>query len=171
MSRLSAFFARTIGGWLPSLSAKRRDWVQAALAELPDVPNGLVLGWSIGAAAIAVVDLAEQAFLPWRREQGSRPPAGFAALIGLILLAAPINYVAAAIIWPGWTFGTIGTIASAAGIALCLWLNLAAIVRADPLGGLLYAVGIRVLPRNLALILIAALLAFLAFLAAHNGLR
>jgi hypothetical protein len=79
--------------------------------------------------------------------------------------------MSAAIIWPGWTFGTIGTIASAAGIGLAFWLNLAAIVKADALGGLLYAVGIRVLPRNLALILFAAVLAFLAFLAAHGALR
>ncbi|MEA3031293.1 MAG: hypothetical protein QOG13_2618 [Sphingomonadales bacterium] len=171
MSRLRRLAARMLGGWLPSLSARRRDWVQAALAELPDVPDGLVLGWSMGAAAMAVGDMFEQAFLPWRREQGSRPPAGFAALVGLLMLLAPINYVAAAVIWPGWTFGTIGTIASIAGIGLSLWLNLAAIVKADALGGLLYAVGIRVLPRNLALILFATILAFLAFLAAHGGLR
>lgn len=168
---LRARIERMLAGWLPSLSGKRRDWVRAALAELPEVPNRLVFGWTMGAAAMAVGDLAEQAFLPWRREPGARPPAGFAALLGLLFLAAPINCIAAAIIWPGWAFGGIGTIASALGVGLCLWLNLAAVVKADPLGGLLYAVGIRVLPRNLALILLAVLLAFVAFLAAHGGLR
>jgi hypothetical protein len=161
MSGLRALVERTLGGWLPSLSARRRDWVRAAIAELPDVPDGLVLGWSMGAAAIAIADLAEQSFLPWRRDKGSRPPAGLCALLGLIFLAAPIYFIAAILIWPGSSYGRVSELVSASGIGLCLWINLAALLRADSLGGLLYAVGVRKLPLNALAVLAAAVLAYL----------
>lgn len=162
MSGLRARLERTLGDWLPSLSARRRDWVTAALAELPEVPERRALGWALGIAAIAVGDLAEQAFLPWRREKGAHPPARFAAVLGLSFLIVPISFVAALLFWPNFGEGPVIRVLSLVGIALCLWLNLAAVLKAEPLGGLLYAVGVRVLPLNLAALLLAGLLAFLA---------
>lgn len=163
MSGLRARIEKMLDGWLPSLSDRRRDWVKAALAELPEVPDRRVPGWALGVGAIAVRDLAEQAFLPWRRGKDTRPPAGFAALLGLILLALPIYYLAAVFVWQDWTFGRIGTLISLGGTLLCLWLNLAAVLKADSLGGLHYAVGVRVLPRNIGLVLAAAALGFVVF--------
>lgn len=154
---------RALSGWLPSLSAKRRDWVQAALAELPEVPDGRVLGWTLGVGAIALGDLAEQAFLPWRRGKDARPPARFAAWLGLACLAAPLYFIAMLIVAPGFDHGAIDRIASVTGIALCLWLNLAAVLKADALGGLLYAVGLRLLPLNLVAVALSAVLATLVW--------
>jgi len=163
MTRLRDRAARTLEAWLPSLSAKRRDWVRAALAELPEVPDGRVLGWTFGIGAIALADLAEQAFLPWRREKDAHPPARFAAWLGLACLIAPVYFIAILLVAPGFDHGPIDRIASVIGIALCLWLNLAALLKADALGGLLYAVGLRVLPFNLAAVLLAGLLATLVW--------
>jgi uncharacterized membrane protein YhdT len=154
---------RTLSGWLPSLSAKRREWVRAALAELPEVPDRRVLGWTFGIGAIALGDIAEQAFLPWRRDKEGRVPARFAAWLGLACLAAPLYFVAILIVAPGLDHGPPERIASVAGIALCLWLNLAALLKADSLGGLLYAVGLRLLPLNLAAVALAGLLVVLVW--------
>lgn len=156
MTGLCARIERAVHGWLPSLSARRRDWVKAALAELPEIPERRALGWAFGIAAIAVGDLAEQAFLPWRREKDARPPARFAAVLGLAFLIVPISFILA--FGEGPVIGLLGVV----GIALCLWLNLAAVLKAEALGGLLYAVGVRVLPLNLVALLLAGLLALLA---------
>ena len=158
MSRLRARVAGMIGGWLPSLSARRRDWVEAALAELPELPDRAVLGWTMGAFGIALADLAEQAFLPWRRDKDARPPARLAAWLGLACLLAPVYFIAILLVAPGLDHGPPERIASVIGLALCLWLNLAAVLKADSLGGLLYAVGLRLLPLNLAAILLGAVL-------------
>jgi hypothetical protein len=163
MTSLRERAERSLGGWLPSLSARRRDWVKAALAELPDVPDGRLLGWTFGIGAIAVGDLAEQAFLPWRRARDARPPARFAAWLGLFCLAAPCYFITMLLVAPGFDHGAIDRIASVAGLALCLWLNLAVLLKADALGGLLYAVGLRVLPLNLAVVALSALLATLVW--------
>lgn len=161
MSGLRGRAGRMLGSWLPSLSARRRDWVEAALAELPEVPDRRVLGWTLGIGAIALGDMFEQAFLPWRRGKDARPPAGFAALTGLLLLALPAYLIAAILIWPGVSYGRGAVVASVLAIGLSLWVNLAAVAKAESLGGLIYAVGIRRLPLNLAAILLAAILAFL----------
>lgn len=160
MSGLRAFAARTIAGWLPSLSPRRRDWIRAAAAELPELPDGEVFGWALGVGAMALADLFEQAFLPWRREPGTRPPAGFALSAGLALLAVPGCFVAAALIWPDRSVGAVGIAASVAFIALSLWVNLAALLATQALGGLHYAVGVRRLPWNMLAVLAACALAY-----------
>jgi hypothetical protein len=167
MSGLRAFAARALAGCLPSLSQRRRDWIRAAAAELSEIPDQELFEWAIGVGAMAIGDLCEQAFLPWRREQGARPPAAFAFVAGMALLAAPAWFVSAAIIWPDRTSGTFGIVASLAGLALSLWVNLAALLATQALGGLHYAVGIRRLPRNALAVLAACALAYLA---AHVGL-
>ena len=159
MTRLRDRAAARVGAWLPSLSVKRRDWVRAALAELPEVPDRHVLGWTFGVGALALGDLAEQAFLPWRREKDARPPARFAAWLGLVCLIAPLYFIAVLLVAPGLDHGVPERLASVIGIALCLWLNLAALLKAEALGGLLYAVGLRLLPLNIAAVLLSALLA------------
>ena len=160
MSGLRAFAARTIAGCLPSLSPRRRDWIRAAAAELPEIPDGELFGWALGVGAMALGDLFEQAFLPWRRQAGTRPPAGFALAAGLVLLAVPAWFVAAALIRPGWSYGPLGATASVAGLALGLWVNLAVLLTTQALGGLHYAVGIRRLPWNALAVLAACVLAW-----------
>jgi hypothetical protein len=163
MTRFGDRAARRIGAWLPSLSSKRRDWVKAALAELPEVPDGRVLGWAFGIGAIALGDLAEQAFLPWRRAKDDRPPARFAAWLGLVCLLAPTYFITVLIVAPSIDYGPMERLASVIGLALCLWLNLAAVLKAQSLGGLLYAVGLRLVPLNLFVIGFAGLLAILVW--------
>lgn len=160
MSRLRVLAARAIAGWLPSLSARRRDWIRAAAAELPEVPDEELFGWALGVGAMALGDLFEQAFLPWRREAGARPPAGFALVAGLALLAAPAWCVAASLVRPDRPVGAVAVAASIAGLALSLWVNLAALLVTQALGGLHYAVGIRRLPWNALALLAAGALAW-----------
>ena len=148
MNGLRAFAARTIAAWLPSLSPRRRDWIRAAAAELPEIPDEEVFGWALGVGAMALGDLFEQAFLPWRREAGARPPAAFALAAGLTLLALPAWFVAVRILWPGSAHGNFAIVASIAALALSLWVNLAALLATQSLGGLHYAVGLRRLPWN-----------------------
>ena len=160
MTGLRAFAARAIAGWLPSLSPRRRDWIRAAAAELPEIPDEELFGWALGVGAMALGDLFEQAFLPWRREPGTRPPAGFALCAGLALLILPGWFVATSLIWPDRVAGTIGAVASAAGLALSLWVNLAALLATQSLGRLHYAVGMRKLPWNGLAVLAACALAY-----------
>ena len=167
MTGLRAFAARAIAGWLPSFSARRRDWIRAAAAELPEIPDDELFRWALGVGAMALGDLFEQAFLPWRREPGARPPAGFALAAGLVLLAVPAWFVAASLVWPGWSHGPTAALASFAGLALSLWVNLAALLATQALGGLHYAVGLRRLPWNGLAVLAAGALAWAAV---HAGL-
>ena len=155
--------AKRVGAWLPSLSSRRRIWVEAALAELSEVPDGRVLGWTFGMAMMALGDLAEQAFLPWRRSGEDRPPARFAAWLGIVCLLAPLYFLIVLLVAPGLDHGPPERIASVAGLALCLWLNLAAVLKAESLGGLIYAVGLRLLPLNLVVLGGAGLLAALVW--------
>jgi hypothetical protein len=150
MSRRRLLAERLLGSGLEGISPRRRDWLRAALAELPAVPDRQRLRWSLGIAGIALADLAEQSFLPWRREQGARPPAGFAAALSLALLALPFALVTAAGVSSHRLPALAAALVTTLGIALALWLNLAALLRAQPLGGLIYAVSLRVLPLNLA---------------------
>ena len=134
------------------VSPSRRTWLLAALAELPAIArDGEALLWALGAGGMIVRDLLSHAFFPWLRERGERPPARFAAMVGAALLA-----------WPGWlaaTGGMAGVAPNAlAGVAvmLGLWVNCAAVVIAQPLGGMHYAVSVRLLPLNIVLVALAA---------------
>lgn len=150
MSGRPSLLERWLGADLGSVSPRRRDWLRAALAELSAVPDGQQISWWFGIAAIAVGDLLEQSFLPWRREAGARPPAGFAALTSLVLLAVPLGLIAmSAAAGRLWLPALAAAIVSALAILLALWVNLAAVLRAQPLGGLIYAVSLRALPLNL----------------------
>ena len=160
MSGLRAFAARTIAAWLPSLSPRRRDWIRAAAAELPEIPDGEMFGWALGVGAMALGDLFEQAFLPWRREAGTRPPAGFAFGSGVVLLVLPAWFVAAHILRPGSAPGTFAIVATISALALSLWVNLAALLATQSLGRLHYAVGLRRLPWNGLAVLAACALAY-----------
>ena len=160
MNGLRAFAARTIAAWLPSLSPRRRDWIRAAAAELPEIPDGELFGWALGVGAMALGDLFEQAFLPWRRETGSRPPAGFALAAGMALLALPAWFVAAHLLRPGSAPGTFAIVATISALALSLWVNLAALLATQSLGRLHYAVGLRRLPWNGLAVLAACALAY-----------
>jgi len=160
MTGLRAFAARTVAACLPSLAPRRRDWIRAAAAELPEIPDEELFGWALGVGAMALGDMFEQAFLPWRREPGTRPPAGFALAAGLALLVLPAWFVAARLIWPGSAHGTLAVAAGTGGIALSLWVNLAALLATQSLGRLHYAVGLRRLPWNGLAVLAACALAY-----------
>lgn len=134
-----------------SLSARRQPWAAAALSEMQTIEGKReAILWALGAAGMIARDLAEQAFFPWRRDPRQRPPSGFIATLGLLLLAGPAWMAAEGGSWPL-------VLRALAGIAvmLALWINAAAVLRSQHLGRLHYAVGIRALPLNIAVTALA----------------
>lgn len=151
MSGWRALALRLLLASAAGVSPRRREWVAAALAELDAVAPGREAAlWTLGIARMVLRDRLAQALLPWRVGPGRRPPARFVALLGLALLAGPA--------WRAWAGGVPGVAPGfAAGVAtmLGLWINAGAVLRAQPLGGLHHAVGIRLLPLNLAVAALA----------------
>jgi len=143
-------------GSLDRVSPKRREWVRAALAELDSVPGSLSFGWIAGTALLVLRDFAGQALLPGRQPASHVRPAGFAALLGFLLLLIPFATIAfvMAVLGVRDPIGPAAFAAILASVLLGVWVNLNVMVRAEPIDGLLYAVSVRPrLPNCLVLVL------------------
>ncbi len=148
---MTAWLERLLRHGAGQVSPSRREWAAAALSELQAIDGrGARALWALGTASMIVRDLLEQSFLPWRLDPRQRPPSGFAAVLGLALLAGPAWFAARS--------GVAGIAWNAlAGVAvmLALWSNAAMVLRPQPLGGLVYALGIRLLPANITVAALA----------------
>lgn len=146
MSAARELAARLLGHGAGYMGAPHGDWAAAALAELPAIERPAdALAWTLGTGGMIVRDLLVQTFLPWRRDPNRRPPSGFAAMIGLILLAGPAWMAA-----NGGPFPIPAMAAAGVGVMLALWANAGVIFRVQHLEGLLYTLGMRLAPLNLA---------------------
>ncbi|MBV9609474.1 MAG: hypothetical protein JO187_07940 [Acidobacteria bacterium] len=77
---------------------RHRIWIAAMAAEIDTIDvRSARISWAFGGLSMALrIGLADLLTGRWRR-QGEEPPYGFAATVGMLLIAPPLYFVAASI--------------------------------------------------------------------------
>lgn len=155
------------------MSSRRREWAQAALAELHAAPPGLPLfHWTLGVIAMAIADLIEGVLLPWRRRDDDPSVDALSAVLGLLLIAWPLYVIAANLLNAAGVsvfeeairplskepLGLGGPLLFFLVLALGGWLNLITGVRSLRWDNSVLSIGLRFRWRNLAVLGLAGVL-------------
>ena len=148
---------RLIDRLLAEASNERADWARAALAELTAIEGGRErAGWLLGIFGMLAGDALGRVLWPWARAEGEPVPFAAAAGLGGMLLLPAGGFVLAARLAPAALPQALGLLL----LGLAAWSNVGVLFKGQHLGGLLYAVGLRVKVLNLAVLAAAAALAF-----------
>ena len=164
---------------LAETSRRRRGWAEAALAELPHIGGFWArAGWTLDAVSLIAGDTLERTLMPWINKEGEQPPYGFAARLGFLAMLPAVFVLALSALdkhWAATIFAPLAghlserTAALTAAIAIpilvlsglivALWSNIGVVLKGEHLGGLVYSIGLRLKPWNIAVIVLAAALA------------